>query len=252
MKVFITGGTSGIGLELARHYLKRGDWVAVTGRDLSKLDGEPLQREERLSTYEGDVRDADFMRESIEHFQGQVGGPGLDLVLANAGRSVGNKSHIPNFSLGREVIETNVTGTLNTFEPAMEIMCAQGHGHLAAVSSVAGFIGLPTAAFYSASKAAVTRLCEAFSIALESEGIAVTCLCPGFIDTPLTRQNNHKMPFLMDVTDAAQRMAWAIEQKKGLYVFPWQMKWIIGFFDKMPRRAYRTLVGPKLLRHQKN
>ena len=155
-----------------------------------------------IKSYSADVKDRSRMREVIEEFaQGD-----LDLIIANAGRSVGKKTTRPNFEASRDVIEINVIGVLNTFEPAIELMIEQNRGHIAAIASVAGMVGLPGAAPYSASKAAVLKLCESYSLDLKRFNIDVTVIAPGFVDTPLTRKNNHPMPFLMDAPKAAKLM----------------------------------------------
>ena len=74
-------------------------------------------------------------------------------------------------------------------------------------------MGLPGAGAYCASKSAVIKLCESLSIDLGPQGFDVTAICPGYIDTPLTRQNKHPMPFLMDATEAALRIKQAIARK---------------------------------------
>ena len=153
--IFITGGTSGIGLELAKKYLLEGARVGVCGRDTSKIPAELLELK-KLECFEADVTDTAKMASVIMEF----GKDGLDIIVANAGISLGNKSSVPDFSAGRSIIQINVLGVLNTFEPALNIMLEKKKGHLVAISSVAGFVGLPGASFYSSSKAAVTTLCE--------------------------------------------------------------------------------------------
>ena len=122
-------------------------------------------------------------------------------------------------------------------------MRKKGKGHLVAISSVAGFMGLPGAASYSASKAAVTTFCESLAIDLKHENIAVTTVAPGFIKTPLTAKNNHSMPFIMPAEKAAGIIAKAIEKKKALCVFPWQMNLLATILSKMPRWLYRFVMN---------
>lgn len=245
MNVFITGGTSGIGLELVKHYLDAGHRVALTGRNLTKIESEDFFSHPRLSCYQVDVKDREQMKKVIVEFAQSHGD--LDLVVANAGRSVGPKSSTPNFELGREVVEINLLGVMNTFGPSLEAMLPNKKGQLVAISSVAGFIGLPGASFYSASKAGVSMICESLSVDLKNKGISVSCICPGFIDTPLTQQNDHKMPFLMDAPAAAKRIARAIERKKALSIFPWPMCFIITILRLMPRGLYRFVMGLKFI-----
>lgn len=238
MKIFITGGTSGIGLELTKIYLTQGHHLAICGRDINKVPQE-IQALPKLKIYQLDVTEREKLLAAIEDF----GKSGLDLIIANAGISVGNKTSLPNFEASRKVLNINIFGVLNAFEGALKIMVPQKQGHLVAISSVAGFVGLPGASSYSASKAAVTKICESYSIDLKKHGINVSNICPGFIDTPLTQKNIHKMPWLIDAQEGAQKIVKAISHKKVLYIFPWQMFLVITFLEKIPRWAYRWLMA---------
>lgn len=245
MKVFITGGTTGIGLALARHYLGQGWQVGVCGRDLSKLTDEYLLCNGNFQAYEVDVLNKEKLLESINEFaQGE-----LDLVIANAGRSVGAKSTIPNFESSKEVIEINVLGVLYTFEAAFKLMQPKNKGHMAAVASVAGFVGLPGAGPYSASKAAVLKLCESYSLDFRRFGIDVTAIAPGFIDTPLTQKNNHSMPFMMSSEKAAEIIYNDLMKKKPLIIFPLPMRVVITLLYYLPRSLYRKVMTLKLFNY---
>lgn len=245
MNIFITGGTTGIGLAVAKLYLEDGHRVGICARNLEKFPTEIRNKYKLLKCYEVDVVNRDQIRAAIHDFANGD----LDIVFANAGRSVGAKSKTPQFSVANDIMDINVKGVLNTFEAALEIMMPKKKGHLVATASVSGFMGLPGAGAYSASKAAVLKLCESYSIDLKRLGINVTAIAPGFIDTPLTQQNNHKMPFIMSADKAAKLIKAAIEKKKVLYVFPFRMKIIVAILDKMPRSWYRCLMGLKMLNY---
>lgn len=244
--VFITGGTSGLGLALARLYDQAGFSVAVCGRDLTKLN--PSERE-NFQCYEVDVTKSEDLIAAVDDFVARKGR--LDIMIASAGRSVGSKSKVPRFDVAREVIAINVFGVINAFEAACKYMLPQKRGQLVAISSVAGFVGLPGASSYSASKAAVTIYCESLMLDLKDQGITTSVICPGFVDTPLTKKNNHSMPFLMSAEKAAVIMKKAVDQKQALTIFPWPMKLIITLLNKMPRRCYRFLMQLKLLNYSR-
>ncbi|TNE98722.1 MAG: SDR family NAD(P)-dependent oxidoreductase [Deltaproteobacteria bacterium] len=237
--IFITGGTTGIGFDLARLYLEEGCRVAVTGRSLSKLPSGAREKYPNLVAYELDVQDKEGMENAINDFAKS----GLDVVVANAGRSVGEKNDIPDFVGGSDVIQTNVQGVLNTFGPSLKIMIPQRSGQIVGIASVAAFVGLPGASFYCASKAAVEKMMETWAIDLKQFNVASTCICPGFIDTPLTQQNKHPMPFIMPAEKGARLIKNAIDKRKSLYIFPWQMKCVITILNKMPRWLYRLIMG---------
>ena len=249
LNIFITGGTSGIGLELAKLYVASGNRVGICGRDISKTPPELLEKYNHLlKAYECSVTDRKILMDAVADFSEGS----LDVMIANAGISVGKKTKRPDFNVSRHIFETNALGVLHTFEAALSIMLAQGKGHLVGISSVAALVGLPGASAYSASKACVLRLCESYTLDLKDQGIAVSCICPGFIETPLTRKNDHSMPFLLSAEEGARRIKKAIDKQKVLYVFPWQMKIIMTLLEKMPRFLYRFLMRSPLLNYSKH
>jgi short-subunit dehydrogenase len=97
-------------------------------------------------------------------------------------------------------------------------------------------------AIYGASKSAVINLCESLEIDLHKYDIHVTTLAPGFIKTPLTAENDHKMPFLMDQTTAARKIKWAIDHKKGFYAFPFPLSFMAKGLYHMPRTLYKKFM----------
>ena len=237
MNVFITGGTSGIGLELARHFIADGHIAGVCSFEPPEQVTHILPGEVRY--YQADVTDQHELANAIHRFNTEAGS--LDIVIANAGINH-KKTKIPDFDRARKVIDVNVTGVLNTFEPAIDIMKKQGNGQLVALASIAGTIGLPGTAAYGASKSAVINLCESLEIDLHHFGIHVTTIAPGFIDSPLTRDNKHKMPFKMTLDDASKRVYKAIIDKKGFYIFPFPMRIISRILYHLPRGVYKWFM----------
>ena len=236
LSVFITGGTSGIGLAMAQAYLDRGATVGICSRSLDKVSD---FNHKNLYKYEADVIDKVAMEITIlEYFSEH----GLDYMVASAGIGYAKKKKIPDFDQSRQIYEVNVVGVLNAFEPAMKIMLKQKSGKLIAISSLAAFNGLPGVSAYSASKAAVKQLCESFAIDLKDQGIGVTCIAPGFIDTPLTRRNHHPMPFLMESDKAAKLILRAIEKNKVLYAFPFILSNVVRLLSFLPRGLYTRIM----------
>jgi len=136
-------------------------------------------------------------------------------VIGNAGVSVGTHGdEVADVAKLRRVLEVNVTGlaaTLAAFAPAMR---QAGRGTLAGIASVAGFRGLPGAGAYSASKSAAITWLESLRAELHGSGVSVVCVCPGYIDTPMTQVNRYRMPFLLPADEAARRIARAIAARR--------------------------------------
>jgi NAD(P)-dependent dehydrogenase (short-subunit alcohol dehydrogenase family) len=242
MNIFITGGLTGMGREMSMLYLNDGHKVGICS--IEKYEDIKDQLLEGVTYFQANVTVRDEIYNAIKSFG--TDNAGLDIVIANAGINH-HKAKIPDFERGRNVLMTNVIGVVNTFEPAIEIMKEQGHGHLAALSSISAFSGLPGMAFYGASKAAVMSMCETFEIDLAGFGIQVTTLAPGFVRTPLTTKNKHKMPFVLEQNQAALMMYKALQKKKTLYVFPLPMKVMSKVLKHTPRFIYRSIMKRDLL-----
>jgi hypothetical protein len=195
-----------------------------------------------VRSYQIDVADEAAVAAAAQDFIGRFGAP--DLVIANAGVSVGTHGHeVADVAKLRRVLEVNVTGlaaTLAAFAPAMR---QAGRGTLAGIASVAGFRGLPGAGAYSASKSAAINWLESLRAELRGSGVSVVCVCPGYIDTPMTRVNRYRMPFLLPADEAARRIARAIAARRRLAVIPWQMAAVSLLLRAMPGWAYDRLAA---------
>jgi NAD(P)-dependent dehydrogenase (short-subunit alcohol dehydrogenase family) len=196
----------------------------------------------RVATYAGDVRDSAALAQAAGRFLARFGTP--DVVIANAGVSRGTLTEfaedVPAF---RSVLETNVLGLVQTFQPFIAPMRAARRGTLAGIASIAGFRGLPGAGAYSASKAAAIGYLESLRVELRGSGIAVVTICPGYIATPMTEHNPYRMPFLMQPDVAARRIARAIARRKRFYVLPWQMALVGRVFRALPRPLYDRMFA---------
>jgi hypothetical protein len=118
-----------------------------------------------------------------------------------------------------------------------------GRGTLAGIASVAGFRGLAGNGAYCASKAAAITWLESLRTELHGSGVSVVCICPGYIDTPMTRINRYRMPFLLPADEAARRIARAIAAKRRLAVIPWQMAAVSVLLRVMPGWLYDRLAA---------
>ena len=145
-------------------------------------------------------------------------------MIANAGIASGTSGEdLRDVAKLRKMLDVNVAGlaaTLAAFAPAMR---EAGRGTLAGIASVAGFRGLAGNGAYCASKSAAITWMESLRAELYGSGVSVVCVCPGYIDTPMTRVNRFRMPFLLSADEAARRIARAIAARRRLAVIPWQM-----------------------------
>lgn len=144
----------------------------------------------------------------------------VDLMVANAG--VGRPTTLDPINVAEieQMFRVNVFGMIYSIEAVLPEMLRRKSGHIAAVSSLGGYKGLPGESGYCSTKAAVNCYVEGLRIHLRDKGIAVTTICPGFVKTPMTDVNEFKMPFLMSAEKAARKIVRALERKKKVYNFP--------------------------------
>jgi hypothetical protein len=195
-----------------------------------------------VTNYSLDVTDPAALAKCAAEFVARYGAP--DLVIANAGISAGTAGEaLEDVAKLRRVLDVNVVGlaaTLSAFAPAMR---AAGRGTIAGIASVAGFRGLPGNGAYSASKAAARTWLEALRVELRGSGVSVVCICPGYIDTPMTRVNRFRMPFLISADEAAPRIARAIAAKRRVAVIPWQMAAVSVLLRALPGCLYDRMAA---------
>ena len=237
MNVVISGASSGIGLALARHYLKQGATVAAFARRAELLEKLSTEYPGKVIPYVLDVRDAAAINVAANDFMTRAGVP--DIVIANAGVSRGTLTeHSEDLESFQQVLEINLLGMAKTFQPFIAPLRRAGKGRLVGIASVAGFRGLPGSEAYSASKAAAISYLESLRVELRNSGIKVVTIAPGFIKSPMTDVNSYPMPFLMEADDAAARMAAIIERGSSFAVVPWQMGLVGWLLEHLPNWLY--------------
>ncbi len=237
LRVVISGASSGIGLALAQHYLRQGALVAAFARRAELLHALSQQFPHQVHCYALDVRDATAIQAAALDFIAKAGVP--DIVIANAGVSRGTLTeHAEDVQAFQQVMDINVMGMVKTFQPFIAPMRAAGKGRLVGIASVAGFRGLPGSEAYSASKAAAISYLESLRVELRDDGIKVVTICPGYIKTPMTGINTYIMPFILEVDDAARRMARVIDRGSSFAVVPWQMGLVGRLMKLLPNWLY--------------
>jgi short-subunit dehydrogenase len=231
----ITGASSGIGWALSKALAAEGCKVGLIARrreQLAALAAEIQQAGGSAAFAPADVADRQQTLASIHDVAAQLGP--VDLLVANAG--VGAPTLLEPFNVHdvEKMFRVNVLGVVYAIEAVLPVMLQRGRGHLAAVSSLAAYKGLPGESGYSSSKAAVNNYMEGLRIQLRDRGIAVTTICPGFVKTPMTEVNDFKMPFLLEADEAARRIVQALKRRKKVFNFPWQMSLMMKLTAWLP------------------
>jgi short-subunit dehydrogenase len=240
--VFITGASSGLGAALAAHYARERATLGLVARRADALQALAARLPTPTAIYPADVADRGAVRAAADDFLGRHGVP--DIVIANAGVSVGTLgAEDEDLPVLERVLRTNVVGLAATLAPFVAPMRSRGTGVLAGIASIAGLRGLPGAGAYSASKAAAIAWLESLRVELRGSGLAVVTVCPGFIDTPMTRANPYGMPFLLPADEAARRIARVIDRKRSFAVVPWQMAVVGWLMRRLPNGVFDPLAA---------
>ncbi|HVN42496.1 MAG TPA: SDR family NAD(P)-dependent oxidoreductase [Steroidobacteraceae bacterium] len=219
--IFITGASAGIGEALALEFARRGYSIAVAARRLEKLTalGERLQAAGAAAVLplELDVAELPAVPVALAAARERFGR--LDVVVANAGVGLYTPVGRGKLEEVRQTFATNVLGAIATIEAALPILRAQSGGQVVGISSIAAWRGMSGLGAYCASKAALHRYLQAVRAEVHGEGIAVTELAPGYIDTEMNRGTGTR-PFVIPVERGAAIMARLIERRVGYRMVP--------------------------------
>jgi short-subunit dehydrogenase len=241
---FVTGASSGIGRGLAVRLASAGYAVGLAARGLDRLDevaAEVRARGAGAAVCPCDVGDRDQVHGAIAAAERALGP--IDLLIANAGISVMTVAQELEAPRVEEVLRTNFLGSVYAAEAVLPSMLRRRSGHLVAVGSLTGYGGLPKSAAYSASKAAMHKFFESLRLDLRGTGVGVTVITPGYVRTEQTRKNLFKMPFVLEVEDAAERMYAAIRDKRPHLAFPRPLSSLIWIAQVFPRGIYDAIAS---------
>jgi NAD(P)-dependent dehydrogenase (short-subunit alcohol dehydrogenase family) len=233
--VWITGAGRGIGRAVALRLAGAGDTVIASARDtetLAALERESEALSGRIIAQPLDVTDRAATAAALTAIEAAHGLP--DQVIFNAGTHEPMAAARFDAAVFDRLFAVNLTGVVNGLDAIVPRFVGRRGGRIAVVSSVAGYFGMPTAAAYSASKAAAIALCESLRTELQAFGVTVQVINPGFVRTPLTDKNDFPMPFLMEVEAAAERIARGIDSDRFEITFPRRFAWLLKVLRMMP------------------
>jgi len=245
----VTGASSGIGRSLARALAARGEPIAALARREELLVGLVKEIEQaggRALAIPCDVTDRLAVQAAVRRAEAELG-PASRLI-ANAGGGHASDARALSSDHIRFMVDLNLMGAVHCIEAVLPGMLERRAGHLVAMSSLAGYRGLPGAEGYSSSKAALTALMESLRVDLRGSGVDVTVLAPGFVRTKPRKKGKRKKPLQMDLDAATTRMLRAIERRKPYYAFPKSLLALIWLAWALPPAIYDRLLagrGPK-------
>jgi NAD(P)-dependent dehydrogenase (short-subunit alcohol dehydrogenase family) len=233
---WVTGASTGIGRALSLRLAAAGYAVAATARSedhLASLVKEASGLAGRIVSFPGDVTDETAMAALVERIRAEAG----EIVLAvfSAGTYLATRGERLNTANFVNTYQLNLFGVVNCLVPVVEGMRERGRGQIAFVASVTSYFGWPSAAAYGASKAALNNMAEALKFDLDKLNIRIQVINPGFVDTPLTQKNTFRMPALMPVGRAAERIARALKQGGFESSFPRRFTWLLKALRVLPQ-----------------
>lgn len=244
MNIFIAGGTTGIGYSLAKHYLSKGYWVGICGRNPAKVSENNF---EKLQIFQTNVCDLNSVLSTLQLFLADKNS--LNIFINCAGSYAEDVAGNISYEEAEEMLQTNILGTVNCFEAARKIMKNQKNGRIAVIASVSGILEYENSSLYTKTKRSVIQIADAYHRALQPFGISVTTIAPGYVDTEKLRALNQndlsKKPFLINEETATIVISEAIENKRKLVIFPTKMKWMMKSLSLLPSSLLNIIMFRK-------
>ena len=232
---WVTGAGTGIGRALAKRLAETGWIVAASARPARDLDNLAAEVPGRITSFQLDVTDERACAATAAAIAASLGP--VDLAVFNAGSyfpTTAEDFSVANF---RKTVDVNLMGEINCMGPLVPAMVARRSGHIVLMASLTGYVGLPTAASYGATKAALISVAQAFKPDFERFGVTISVINPGFVKTPLTDKNTFPMPFLIDTEEAVDHIMAGIDSRRFEISFPWQMAAAIRLLASVPNWA---------------
>lgn len=242
--IYITGASTGIGAALAIHYAAPGVTLCLLANAsralLIEVAATCEQRGSSVATFFCDVSDRDRMQAVSKEIIERFGLP--DIVIANAGVCPDDPEDYVGSDQPHQAMAINYFGVIHTFADFIAPFKLRRAGQLVAVSSVSALRATPNSGIYAASKAAVNMWTEGLRLQLAPFGIAVTVICPGFVQTAMTEKNPFYMPGSISADKAAVYMATAIRKRRSRYYFPLVARIIWQSFHYAPGWLYDFII----------
>jgi len=180
----VTGGTSGLGLAIAKKFVEKGILTIVTGRDESKLKETKESLGELCVPIKMDITELERIRAHVKEISEKFGR--IDILVNNAGINLKKELVSVTDEEFQRILLTNLTSVFAISREVSKVMIAQKKGYIINISSMAAHYGLPKVVAYTASKAAIEGMTRSMAVELSPQGILVNCIAPGFIKTNMS------------------------------------------------------------------
>ncbi|MBF9059932.1 SDR family NAD(P)-dependent oxidoreductase [Rhodobacterales bacterium HKCCSP123] len=198
----VTGGGTGIGLDIARALAAAGAEVTITGRDLARLERIAAD-DPRLHPLRMNVDEEASVRDGIAAAAAARGA--VAICVANAGIAEGAPFRHETLAHWRQIMATNLDGVFLTFQAALATLGREDWGRMVAISSIAGLVGLKNAIAYTASKHGVIGLVHGLSEEYMGRRVTFNAVCPGYVETPIVERNAAEIAARQGITEEEAR-----------------------------------------------
>jgi len=241
--ILITGASTGIGRELAFQLAEKNNRLVLIARReqlLQQLTASLPEHSEKHLYFPCDVSDFEAIQSISKSLKKQS--IVFDVLIFNAG--IGGGFDVINIDTKsfQKIFDVNFVSNIYFLKHLLPLMIERQSGIVAAVSSLAGYRGMPRSAPYSASKAALSILMESLRIDLWNSGVKVSLISPGFVKTPLTDKNNYYMPFIIPVEKAATIIINGLEKEKTEIHFPYRFSLLAKLGKLLPNNFYAKIM----------
>lgn len=242
--ILITGASSGLGRALALQYARAGVTLGLLGRDstrLAEIADAAQEKGARTHFAAIDLRDREAMRDfcvdldETAPIDGLIASAGVSLVTPGPGE-------VEALDRAAALFDVNLGGLINTLAPVAPRMRARRSGRIALFSSIAAFSLPPDSPSYAASKAAVLAYGLAMRALYRADGVSISVVCPGFVDTPMTAAYRSWKPMLVSVDEAATRIRLGLDRRDAVIAFPLPLYWAARLQGLLPEGLRGALM----------
>ncbi len=244
-RIWLTGASSGIGAAMAKLLLQQGHMVAVSARRVQALEQLRAQYPEQVVMLAGDLTDSQQVHAMASQLATLWGA--VDQLIVNAGTCEYLDADHFQASMIERVMRANLFSAAYCVEAALPLLRKSARPHLVAVCSSVTYLPLPRAEAYGASKAAMRYLFQSLRIDLAHQKIDVTLISPGFVDTPLTQQNDFPMPMRWPVDKAARHIVARLPKRPLEIAFPGSFIAALHVLGWLPQ-GLQLALGKRLAR----
>ena len=250
-RIWITGASSGIGKSLAIHFADKGWKVAISARR-EELLKEITDINSNIKSFSLDVTNSEDCLSTFSKITQNLGE--IEVAVFCTGIHDPNSEKQFNLNKIKQINNVNYMGTINSINAVYEYFKKNKKGHISIVSSVAGYRGLPNAGAYCASKSALNSFAESLYFQLKPHNVGVSLVCPGFIKTPMTDQNDFPMPMIKSAEYAAEKIYDGIINKNSFEIhFPKSFTYLMKLLQLLPNWLYFGAInlGNKYMKRDK-